>query len=186
MKHPVHMILSSAVGSAVSLLVGCGSDGRLADLAEQVTHDQAVQNQRMAESSQSIAQGSQQLVAADAQARGELIELQHALRHDQAEIARQRDVLEVERAEIAHDRLTDSQLGGGLIALGLLLAALAPLVLAGLSLVGLWREPTPAEEGQILIEELALRLLPDAELERPRLPSSGDANGVSPADSPAE
>ena len=168
MKRLRLMILSGAV----SLLIGCSSDGRLADLAEQVTHEQAAQNERMAEATQSIAAGSRQLVEADAQARGELIDLQHALRGDQAEIARQRDVLEWERAEIAQDRLTDSQLGGGLIALAALIAALAPLVLAGISLLGLWREPTKEEEGQILIEELAQGYLSPEPQAVPKLESS--------------
>ena len=147
------------MGLAVSLQVGCSSDGRLADFAEQVTHEQAAQNERMAEATQSIAQGSQQLVKADAQSRGELIDLQHSLRHDQAEIGRQRDALEAERIEIAQDRLTDSQVSSSLMALAVILAALAPLVLAGISLLGLWREPTREEEGHILIEELSKDLI---------------------------
>lgn len=166
MKH-----LGIVIGVTAGILAGCSNEGRLADLAEQVTHEQAAQNERMAESTQTIAQGSQQLVAADAQARGDLIDLQHALRQDQAEIAKQRDVLEVERGEIAQERLTDSQVGGGLIALGLLLAALAPLVLAGISLLGLWRDPTREEEGQILIEELSKGFLADGAPENSEPPS---------------
>jgi hypothetical protein len=157
------------VGLAVSLQVGCSSDGRLADFAEQVTHEQAAQNERMAEATQSIAQGSQQLVKADAKARNELIDLQHSLRHDQAEVARQRDALEAERVEIAQDRLTDSQVGSTLMALSVILAALAPLVLAGISLLGLWREPTREEEGHILIEELSKDLILNDEPSLPLL-----------------
>jgi hypothetical protein len=147
------------LGLVVSLQIGCSSDGRLADFAEQVTHEQAAQNERMAEATQSIAQGSQQRVKADAQARNDLIDLQHSLRHDQAEVSRQRDALEAERVEIAQDRLTDSQVGSSLIAIAALLVALAPLVLAGISLLGLWREPTREEEGHILIEELSKDLI---------------------------
>jgi hypothetical protein len=153
--------VSIAIAMALGMLSGCSSDGRLANLAEQVVHEQAAQNQRAVESSQAIAQGSQQLVTADAQARTDLIDLQHALRHDQAEIAEQLTELEAERREVAQDRLLDSAMGNGLVTLGLVCAALAPLLLAAISLLGLWREPTREEEGHILVDELSKGLLED-------------------------
>jgi outer membrane murein-binding lipoprotein Lpp len=146
--------LSIAIVVAAGMLSGCSSEGRLADLAEQVTHEQAAQNQRMADSTQAVAKGSQELVAADSQARNDLINLQRALRDDQAQIGKQLTTLEVERKDLARQRRYDSAIGNGLIALGLVCAALAPLLLAAVSLVGLWRAPTPEEEGNILIEEL--------------------------------
>ncbi len=164
-----HILIVSIV---LVLMVGCSSDARLGDLAQQVTHEQAVQNQRMAESTEKIAHGSQQLVAADAAARRELIEMQNALRQDQAELAKQRDALEIARAKIAQDRLTDSQVANVIIAVGVLFAAVAPLVLAGISLIGLWREPTREEEGHVLIEELARELVADQPFQIPRLEQS--------------
>jgi hypothetical protein len=144
----------TVIAIAAAILSGCNNEGRLADLAEQVTHEQAVQNQRMADSTQAVAKGSQELVTADAQARKDLINLQHALRGDQAQIAKQLTALEAERKGVAQQRLYDSAIGNGLVALGLVCAALTPLLLAAISLVGLWRAPTPEEEGNILIEEL--------------------------------
>ncbi|QDU31370.1 hypothetical protein ETAA8_65270 [Anatilimnocola aggregata] len=163
MKH-LGLVIVAVAGY---VLAGCSTDERLADLAQQVTHEQAAQNERMAEASQTVAQGSQQLVEADAQARRELIDLQHELRRDQAGIAQQRDVLEVERRELAQARHKESLITSGLTAVGMLLAALAPLVLAAISLVGLWRETTKEEEGQVFIEELAHHLLAE---QRPLLP----------------
>jgi hypothetical protein len=155
-------------------MIGCNNDSRLGDLAQQVTHEQAAQNERMAESTQAIAQGSQQLVQSDAKARRELIEMQNALRNDQAELAKQRDALEAARAEVAEDRLTDSQLANGIIAVAVLIAAVAPLVLAGISLVGLWHEPTREEEGHVLIEELTRDLIVDEQPLVPRIAPDGN------------
>ena len=136
--------LSTAIAIATAMLSGCSSDGRLADLAEQVTREQAAQNNRMADSTQAVAKGSQELVAADAQARKDLIKLQHALREDQAQIGEQLTALEAERKDVAEQRFYDSAIGNGLGVLGLVCVALAPLLLAAISLIGLWRSPTPA------------------------------------------
>lgn len=160
--------LSIVIAIAAAILSGCGNDGRLADLAEQVTHEQAAQNQRMADSTHAVAKGSQELVTADAQARRDLINLQNALRQDQAQIGEQLTALETERKGVAEQRLYDSAIGNGLGALSLVCVALAPLLLAAISLIGLWRSPTQEEEGQILIEELSNELL-ERSSQRPRL-----------------
>ncbi|WP_254509409.1 hypothetical protein [Anatilimnocola floriformis] len=178
-----HMAMGILTASLLTLMVGCSSDSRLGDLAQQVTHEQAVQNQRVADSTQRIAQGSQQLVEADAKARRELIEMQNALRQDQAELAKQRDALEVARAEVAEDRLTDSQTANSIIAVGVLFAAVAPLVLAGISLVGLWREPTREEEGNVLIDELTRELISDQPARLPRLQHNSGEPRIQAADS---
>ena len=168
---------------ALASLPGCKDpDSRLGELASQVTHEQAEQNNRVSEGSRAVAQGSQHLVEADAQARRELIELQHSLRQDQAEIGNHRDALEAERRAIASQRRTDTAIANGLVILGMILACLAPLILAGMSLWGLWRASTPEEEGQILVEELVNILaeptdpyglgLPEAQTGSPRLPSA--------------
>ena len=117
-------------------LGGCRDpDPQLEQLAAQVTHEQAQQNERIAESARALAEGSQQLVSADAQARRELIDLQQALRHDQTEIARQRDALEAERQAIARQRRTDSAIGSSVVFAVWLLAGLSPLVLAAMALL---------------------------------------------------
>ncbi len=137
---------------------GCddGSAGQRATyLAERVTHDQAAQNHRVAEATRSLTQGSRDLVAAESQARRDVIALQRDLRADQAEVGRQRDVLEQERRRSAADRAADASWSAALVSTGLLLACLAPLVVAGLTLRGLWLGPTDEEVGELLIEHWA-------------------------------
>jgi hypothetical protein len=123
-------------------------------LAEQVTHEQAEQNQRMVEGSKAVAEGSKQLVEHDAKARRELVQLQQDLRQDQMAVSEQRDQLENERKVIANQRVQESQAGALFVGLAIILACLAPLVLAGMSLLGLWKAPTQDEEREVLVEEM--------------------------------
>ena len=89
------LLVLAAVAAALAVIPGCGEpDGRVADMAQQVTHEQAQQNRRMAEGSKAVAEGSKQLVEHDAKARREIVRLQQDLRKDQAEIGKQRDQLE--------------------------------------------------------------------------------------------
>ena len=168
-------------------LVGCGGgDQRLGDLASQVTHEQARQNERMADASKAIAQGTKQLVESDAQARHDVIKLQQDLRKDIAEIGQQHDALELERKALARERKTESMLSSALIVLGLLVASLAPLILAGISLLGLWREPTREEEGHVLIQELAQAFMPNGlELSQSETVETASRN-LPPPDSDAD
>src|SRR5262245_56088345 len=165
-------------------LVGCSDpDSRLGELASQVTHEQAEQNQRIAEGSKVLAQGSQQLVEADAKARRDLIDLQQALRQDQSTIAQQRDALEAERKDIANQRRSESSFTAGAVVLGVLLACLAPLILAGISLIGLWRDTTQEEEGEVLIGELAQSLVAGPGSQHEALPAaSTQPRGLPPAE----
>jgi len=156
MKHL--LVLAGAVLAAIEL-AGCDSpDQRVADMAQQVTKEQAQQNQRVAEGQRAIAKGTEQLVAADAQARQDLVHLQRDLRQDQAEVGKQRDKLEEERKLIASQRQSESRAGAFCVGSAIFIACLAPLVLAGCALAGLWRAPTPEEEGAVLVEELTLSL----------------------------
>jgi len=172
-----------AATAVVALAAGGGCtdpDQRLAKMAEQVTHEQAQQNQRVSEAHSAVADGSRRLVQADAQARRELAQLQDKLREDQAHVGQQRDALEQERKSIAQERRQESLMGASLLTLGILLACLAPLVLAGISLLGLYRGSTQEEVGDVLVEELAQALgedatsagrLPPSEPSSPRLPA---------------
>jgi len=66
-------VLSVASTVALAGLVGCGGgDDRLGDLASPVTHEQALQNQRLSDASKAIALGSKQLVDAGGNARREV------------------------------------------------------------------------------------------------------------------
>ena len=96
------LVVLGTVAAALAVIPGCGSpDGRVADMSQQVTHEQSEQNRRMVEGSKAVAEGSKQLVAHDAKARREIVQLQQDLRQDQTEVARQRDQLESERKAIA-------------------------------------------------------------------------------------
>ena len=166
-------LLVLVVVAVLAAIPGCDKpDGRVADMAQQMTREQSQQNQRMVEGSKAIAEGSKQLVEHDAKARQELVELQQDLRQDQSEVARQRDQLEAERKTIAGQRVQESAAGGICVGFAIILVCLAPLVLAGASLLGLWRSPTPEEEGGILIDELTYSLALEAEPEPPALPES--------------
>lgn len=178
----------SVAGTVVVVsLVGCGGgDDRLAELASQVTQEQAQQNQRLADASKAIAQGSKQLVEADAHARRDVIQLQQDLRQDQSYIGHQRDALEVERKAIARERRTDSAIGSGLVILGLVAACLAPLILAGIALLGLWREPTQEEEGHILVEELTHTFVGEQPSHPPALPPADSSPSGHPPSEAAD
>jgi hypothetical protein len=189
MKSPPNLALVSTIIGTLALAVeGCHDpDHRLADLASQATHDQAEQNKRVAEGTKAIAEGSKGLVEADAEARRELIELQHLLRQDQAEVGRHRDVLEAERKAINGQRRTESQIASGLVILGVVLACLSPLILAGFCLLGLWREPSREEEGEVLLDALVnMASLPASETPslpppHPRPPGLPSAEGSDPS-----
>ena len=153
------LLVLAVAAAALAALPGCSEpDGRVADMAQQMTHEQSQQNQRIAEGSKAIAQGSQQLVEQDAKARRELVGLQQDLRKDQADIGKQRDHLEEERQVIAGQRVQESRVGALCVGFAIILVCLAPLVLAGMSLIGLWKSPTREEEREVLVEELTVWL----------------------------
>ena len=181
------LLALAAVGAGLAALPGCDEpDGRVADMAQRVTHEQAQQNQRIAEGSKALAEGSQQLVEHDAKARRELVGLQQDLRKDQAEIGKQRDKLEQERPGIAGERLQESRAGAICIGFAIILVCLAPLVLAGMSLLGLWRSPTREEEREVLVEELTAWLGQEAPSSYLTLPNqTSQAIGL-PAEEPPE
>lgn len=116
----------------ICLIVGCGSnDERLAKMAQDHNAQQAAQNQRMAELQKSVADGTKRLVEAEAESREKLLAMQDNLRADQASIGQQRDRLETDRREIAAQRGRDPIIAASIVQVGLWLACLLPLVLAG-------------------------------------------------------
>jgi hypothetical protein len=155
---------------AVTVLVvvtsGCDSDDeRLARLAQTSNQQQADQNAAMAENTRAVAEGSKALIEAENQSRQELVALQRDLRSDQAELSRQRDLLDRERRSQAAAERRDSLLAPAIVTLGLLVACIAPLIIAGFALLGLYIEPTN-EETESVAAELWLQL---HEVETPSL-----------------
>jgi len=138
-------------------VAGCEGE-RLGRLAEQTTREQSAQNQRVSQAHASLVQGSQQLIQAESHARRDLAKLQQDLHDERKQIQQQRDALQTERQALALARQQQSTWSSGLTALGVLLACLAPLVLAGIALVLLNRGAAPGDVGNVLVEELARAL----------------------------
>lgn len=97
----------------VPIVVACGCDQRLADMAQEASNRQAEQNTRMATLQENVTK------------------LQHDVQQSQAEVGRQRDLLENERRDIAVQRHRDPIIAATIMDIGLVLACLLPLLLAG-------------------------------------------------------
>jgi hypothetical protein len=137
----------------ICLIVGCGSnDERLAKMAQDHDTQQAAQNRTMAELQKSVADGTKRLVEAEAESREKFQAMQENLRADQATVGEQRDKLEGERREIAQQRIRDPIIAASIVQVGLWLACLLPLVLAGY-LVWAMRH-TPSQDDAIVVEFL--------------------------------
>jgi len=167
---------------------GCRSpDDSLVELAREGTARQAEQNRHMSELQHQVAEGSRQLVEADARARQELAELQRDLRGDQAEVGRQRDALEIERREIAAQRRGGSLLGPALVAAATLIACIAPLLVCFRVVRGLWAADTSEDTlAEFLVQELVAErpvILPTASPQPVRL--GNDTSTDSPQESEA-
>jgi len=128
------------------LTIGCDSqDGRLADYAERATGQQARQNEAMAKQSEQVAKQSQELASAahelveqDAASRRELLHAQDQLqkqhREQQLGLDQQRQELRAERLAADQAAYRNPVIAESLITLGLILAALLPLIVAAYAL----------------------------------------------------
>jgi hypothetical protein len=155
--------------AAIALIVaGCEShDEKLADFAEHSMETQQRQNEiigRQSEQvvleSRALAEAAKEVVAADAQARQELIsaqrEMNQGLQAERAGVHQQRDQLERERRDIAAQRFRDPLIAATLQTLGLLLICIAPLALTAYALRQLHRRVDDGcELGDLLVDELA-------------------------------
>jgi hypothetical protein len=148
------------------LLTGCGTstDERLLQQAKEHAAQQAETHRQMARQQQEVAEGSLRLIEADAKAREEMASMQNGLREDQAAIGRQRDQLEVERREIASQRHRDPLVAAAIVNVGLVIAALLPLLVCVYVLWSVART-RDADEAvtELLVEEIVSdkpRLLP--------------------------
>lgn len=148
----------------IGLIVGCGSnDERLVKMANEHETRQAEQNQHMADLQKQVAEGSKRLIEADAASREKFLAIQDNLRADQAAIGQQRDALEANRREIATQRNRDPIVAACIVQVGMVLASLLPLVLAGYLV---WSMRRTASQDDTLVAEF---LVTDAMAERPLL-----------------
>jgi hypothetical protein len=175
------------------LATGCADsrDDRLAELAQQSLREQSAQNKRLAEQSQQIAEASRRLVEGDAAARKDLLDAKKQLSSElhtvRAGIDRQREEMEQERRNIARQRGHDPIIVQTINALGLTLACLAPLALAGYIIHALNRSMDESDAlCELLVMEMAVdqpRLLsishrPAAALEHAARPDDDETAGA--------
>jgi len=149
------------------LIASCESpDGRLASYAQRASEEQARQNHRMAQQSEAMTRQNQELTAAvhqlveqDAAARRELIQAQDNFRretHDERkELNRQRAALDAARSTAAAAAARAPVVAQALIAGGLLLTALLPLLVTAYALKRLPEE----QAGHELLRGAALEFL---------------------------
>ncbi len=143
------------------LATGCADsrDDRLAEMAQQSMREQARQNERLTSQSQQIAEASKHLVENDSQARKEMIAahatLQKELQTERANINQQLSKLESERREIARQRGRDPIIANAISGIGLTLACLLPLLLAGYVIYSLNRS---SDDSDALSEMLVMEM----------------------------
>ena len=108
---------------------GCESrDERIARLAEYTVAEQARQNERLAKQHEKIAHASREILEAEGRSREQFLSLNQALQTERAEIGQQRDVLELERKELARHRYLDPIIASAILEAGVVLGCLLPLV----------------------------------------------------------
>jgi hypothetical protein len=161
----------------VAMLIGCDENRRLAEQAERNTEIQAQQNSEMARVNREVAAGTKQLVAADADARREMLILQQDLQAERQQIAAGQAALETERQRLAKQRQRDPIIAAAITCLGLALVCLLPLVLAGYLLHLLFVRGPEETIGDVLLMDLASdspRLSPHVRVEpQAALPAPG-------------
>ncbi len=141
MNRAVFLVVMAVFLVAVT---GCEeNDERLAQFAEESSRQQAGQNREMSQLNREVAQAHQ-----------ELISLQHDLEEQQVQVNRQRDQLESERREIAKHRHRDPIIAAAISSVGLVLACLVPLALAGYLLYCLRNQKDDPVVTELLIEEI--------------------------------
>ena len=118
---------------------------------------QAAQSRAIMQLQEQVAEGTKQLVARDAEARREWIELRRELQVNLAEVGQQRDALESERRAIAAQRQRDPILAAAIESCGLIVACLVPLLAAVYALRKSAEEPLDARAATQLIHELQRR-----------------------------
>ena len=132
------------VAPFVILTASCDdTDERLARFAQESARQQAEQNREMAQLNREVARSHQ-----------ELISLERDLEKQQAQINNQRDGLESERREIAEQRHRDPIIATAVNNVGVILACLLPLALAGYLLYCFRDQKEDQLVSEILIQEM--------------------------------
>jgi hypothetical protein len=150
------------------VMAGCESnDKRLTEFAERATAQQAQQNKHLAEQSQAVARQSQELTSAahelvdkDAAARRELIQAQEKLQEqihiERVGVDRQREELHNERKTVAAAAAREPLIAQALFVVGMMLAALLPLLVTAYAIR---RLPESSAASELLVDDLLEDLL---------------------------
>lgn len=154
----------------MALIAGCSSDD---ELLRQSLQRQAEQNAQMARHTELMVETSRDLIAADSRARGELVRLQQNLQEDveteRQSLDRQHEEMEAERQAVARQRLRDPLIAAAIVNAAVLLACIAPLLLAFWVLRQSWGQESAGVD-ELLIHELTTEtpvLLPRPTLSLP-------------------
>ena len=171
-------MLMLSINAMVVATLGCDSDHRVAEVATEAARRQAGQNEEMIRLNREVAENNRRLVEADSQARQEVLQVQRDLierdaegreqldslerevqatvKQERSSLDHQHEKLDDERKEIATQRNRDPIVAAAITGLGVVLACLAPIVLAMYLLRTVHRqEPTDAELAELLVQEIA-------------------------------
>ncbi|WP_339749139.1 hypothetical protein [uncultured Rubinisphaera sp.] len=153
---PLKQSLAVIVIGLLIIISGCEDDpdDRLSTLAERYAERQAEQSRQTVALQQEVAAGSRELVAADAQARQELVTIQRELHSQREGLDQQRDRLEQERRELASSRYWESLLGVVIQNLGLIVLCLLPLTICWLLLRQTSEPVSDQEVAELLLNDL--------------------------------
>ncbi len=137
-----------------AILTG-GCDDRATQVAREAADRQAQQNTAMAELNKEVASGTHGLVAADAQARQEMVEVHHDLQAERGRLDTAWSDVEHQRQQLAGQRRTESLLVPVLQAGGFVAVVIVLLGFAWRALVAVHgSDNTEAMLNELLIREL--------------------------------
>ena len=154
------------IGRIVLVILISGCDDGATQIAREAANRQAQQNTAMADLNKEVAGGTHQLVEADAQARKEILGVNHELQAERTRLDTGWNSLEQERRQIASQRRTESMLVPVLQAGGLLALAITTLGFCWYALMSCRKsDGTDAQLNELLIREIlpdeSTRLLSD-------------------------
>ena len=134
--------------AALALIPACSSspDARLSRLVQDSTHQQAQQNQKMADANRTVSDNHRRVVEAVETSRKEIVALERDVRE-------QVDRLDEERRDLAAYRQNESLLVPILETCGTVLVAALPLVICLYLLHGLSNQPNDDEVHEVVMQQ---------------------------------
>ena len=150
---PCRLVASIVLGT---LLSGCDSDQRVAELSRESLKRQAEQNQEMARQNQAVTETTQQLIESESKIQHDASQLHEQLHSERSNLDQQRQNLEGERRDLAAERQRDSILAQAIPGIVTVVAAALPLVVCWYLARSMFLSDNPeTAASEILIEQLA-------------------------------